>query len=145
MFVKFNIEKLKYQILNFVMFQNQISKLGLSYLKWQFQKTTLIGYSKYCNLLQLIINMEEVSNITIKFEMITNEYETWQTAVIAIVWLVLETIGNGLLLSLIHYYKFGGDPLKWRIVDLVSTYISLQLLFKNSSQSLHYAPETFKM
>ena len=79
--------------------------------------------------------MEEVSNITIKFEMITNEYETWQTAVIAIVWLVLETIGNGLLLSLIHYYKFGGDPLKWRIVDLVSTYISLQVLL-NSSQSL---------
>ena len=79
--------------------------------------------------------MEEVSNITIKFEMITNEYETWQTAVIAIVWLVLETIGNGLLLSLIHYYKFGGDPLKWRIVDLVSTYMSLQVLL-NSCQSL---------
>ena len=65
--------------------------------------------------------MEEVSNMTIKFETITNEYEIWQKAVIAIIWIVLETFGNGLLLSLIHFYKFGGDPLKWRIVDLVST------------------------
>ena len=65
--------------------------------------------------------MEGTGNMTIKFEAITNEYETWQTAVIAVIWIVLETFGNGLLLSLIHYYKFGGDPLKWRIVDLVST------------------------
>ena len=64
--------------------------------------------------------MEESGNSTIKFMAITNEYETWQTVVIAVVWIVLETIGNGLLLALIHFYKNGGDPLKWRIVDHVS-------------------------
>ena len=69
--------------------------------------------------------MEGSGNITIEFVAITNEYETWQTAVIAVIWIVLETIGNGLLLSLIHYYKFGGDPLKWRIVDHVSPSESL--------------------
>ena len=65
--------------------------------------------------------MGESGNMSIKFEAITNEYETWQTIVIAFVWIVVETIGNGLLLLLIHYYKFGGDPLKWRIVDHVSS------------------------
>ena len=64
--------------------------------------------------------MDKSSNMTIEFVTITNEYETWQIVVIAVIWIFLETIGNGLLLSLIHYYKFGGDPLKWRIVDHVS-------------------------
>ena len=70
----------------------------------------------------------------IEFEMPTNEYEIWQTILIAFVWIALETIGNGLLLALIHFYKYGGDPLKWRIVDHVSFKIFLcmnSLLFKN--------------
>ena len=71
--------------------------------------------------------MDESSNITIKFEVITNEYETWQTVVIAVIWIILQTIGNGLLLSLIHYYKFGGDPLKRRIVDHVSLSFSVEV------------------
>ena len=45
------------------------------------------------------MNMEESGNRTVKFEAITNEYETWQIVVIAIIWIVLETVGNGLLLS----------------------------------------------
>ena len=67
----------------------------------------------------------EVNNVDIEFEMPTNEYEIWQTIVIAIVWIGLETIGNGLLLALIHFYKNGGDPLKWRVVDHVSLEIIL--------------------
>ena len=66
-------------------------------------------------------SMEEINIDTcIEFEMPTNEYEIWQTILIAFVWIALETIGNGLLLALIHFYKYGGDPLKWRIVDHVS-------------------------
>ena len=79
-----------------------------------------------------ILNMEHSANMTIKFEAITNEYETWQTVAIAVIWFVIETIGNGLLLSLIHYYKFGGDPLKWRIVD----HVSLAFQFANPCESL---------
>ena len=64
--------------------------------------------------------MEAINNKMISFETPVDEYEAWQTATIAIVWMALETIGNGLLLALIHYYNYGGDPLKWRIVDHVS-------------------------
>ena len=90
-----------------------------------------------------IINMDESSNITIKFEVITNEYETWQTVVIAVIWIILQTIGNGLLLSLIHYYKFGGDPLKQRIVDNVSLSFSVEVP-SSPSESLQISWNDFQ-
>ena len=62
----------------------------------------------------------DTSNTTVHFETPTNEYELWQKAIIAFIWMALETIGNGLLLALINFYSYGGDPLKWRIVDHVS-------------------------
>ena len=62
----------------------------------------------------------DTSNTTVHFETPTNGYELWQKAIIAFIWMALETIGNGLLLALIHFYSYGGDPLKWRIVDHVS-------------------------
>ena len=73
----------------------------------------------------------EVINIDtcIEFEMPTNEYEIWQTTLIAFVWIALETIGNGLLLALIHFYKYGGDPLKWRVVD----HVSFEIILCNNS------------
>ena len=54
-----------------------------------------------------------------KFETPNDNYQHWQTAVIALVWLTAETLGNCLVLALIHFYHNGGDPLKWRIVDHV--------------------------
>ena len=79
----------------------------------------------------------EVNNIDIEFEMPINEYEIWQTIVIAFVWIALETIGNGLLVALIHFYKYGGDPLKWRIVDHVSfEFIPFLYVFFSSHQTV---------
>ena len=58
---------------------------------------------------------EEAYNETLVFEGLENE-----SLVIVFVWIAIETLGNGFLLALMHFYWFGGDPLKWRIVDHVS-------------------------
>ena len=38
---------------------------------------------------------------------------------IVLIWLLIETVGNGLLFGLIHYDLWAGDPLKRRISDQV--------------------------
>ena len=40
-------------------------------------------------------------------------------AIIVLLWLLTETIGNGLLIGLIRFDIFAGDPLKRRISDQV--------------------------
>ena len=39
--------------------------------------------------------------------------------VIGVLWFLIEVIGGLLLLGLIQYERFGGDPLKRRIIDQV--------------------------
>ena len=39
--------------------------------------------------------------------------------VIGVLWFLIEVIGSLLLLGLIQYERFGGDPLKRRIIDQV--------------------------
>ena len=39
--------------------------------------------------------------------------------VIGVLWFLIEVIGNLLLLGLIQYERFGGDPLKRRLIDQV--------------------------
>ena len=39
--------------------------------------------------------------------------------VIGVLWFLIEVIGGSLLLGLIQYERFGGDPLKRRIIDQV--------------------------
>ena len=63
---------------------------------------------------------EEAFNETMVFEGLDNDYTLWKSLVIVFVWVAIETLGNGFLLALMHFYWFGGDPLKWRIVDHVS-------------------------
>ena len=41
--------------------------------------------------------------------------------VIGVLWFLIEVIGSLLLLGLIQYERFGGDPLKRRIIDQVCT------------------------
>ena len=36
-----------------------------------------------------------------------------------LVWLIIQTLGNFLILGIIQYERFGGDPLKRRITDQV--------------------------
>ena len=65
----------------------------------------------------------EGGNKSLVFETPSNDYELWQEIVIIWIWISLETVGNAFLLALIHFYRFGGDPLKWRIIDKVSDII----------------------
>ena len=39
--------------------------------------------------------------------------------VVGVLWFLIEVIGNLLLLGLIQYERFGGDPLKRRLIDQV--------------------------
>ena len=54
-----------------------------------------------------------------KFEVI-NELESEEITVVIVVWSVIQFFGNGMLVGLIQYDKFGNDPLKRRINDQVS-------------------------
>ena len=36
-----------------------------------------------------------------------------------LVWLIIQTLGNFLIVGIIQYERFGGDPLKRRITDQV--------------------------
>ena len=42
-----------------------------------------------------------------------------EKVIIVLLWLLTETIGNGLLFGLIRFDIFAGDPLKRRITDQV--------------------------
>ena len=38
---------------------------------------------------------------------------------IVVIWVLLAIIGNGLVIGIIQFDRFGGDPLKRRIIDQV--------------------------
>ena len=58
--------------------------------------------------------MEETSLIA---EGISLTY--FEKIVIGVLWSLIEVIGGLLLLGLIQYERFGGDPLKRRLIDQV--------------------------
>ena len=65
-----------------------------------------------------IISNERLHNIS--FEAGELELTTIQWVIILIFWILLQTIGNGLLVGMIVYERVGnGDPLKRRIIDQV--------------------------
>ena len=49
------------------------------------------------------------------------ELNFWESILILMLWILIQFLGNGLLLGLIQYNRFGEDPLKRRISDQVST------------------------
>ena len=54
-----------------------------------------------------------------RFEVI-NELNQEETVVIILIWFVIQFFGNGMLIGLIQYDKFGNDPLKRLANDRVS-------------------------
>ena len=48
------------------------------------------------------------------------ELNFWESILILMLWILIQFLGNGLLLGLIQYNRFGEDPLKRRISDQVS-------------------------
>ena len=51
---------------------------------------------------------------------VLNELTNAETAAIVIIWFSIQFFGNGLLIGLIQFDRFGEDPLKRRINDQVS-------------------------
>ena len=53
-----------------------------------------------------------------KFEVL-NCLNVEEITIVVIIWFVIQVFGNGMLLGLIQYDRFGNDPLKRRIIDQV--------------------------
>ena len=53
-----------------------------------------------------------------KFEVL-NCLNVEEITIVVIIWFVIQVFGNGMLLGLIQYDKYGNDPLKRRINDQV--------------------------
>ena len=66
------------------------------------------------NSINLCFKMEESSLIDEGISLTNLE-----KIVIGVLWFLIEVIGNLLLLGLIQYERFGGDPLKRRLIDQV--------------------------
>ena len=87
-------------------------------------------------------NFEDLSNNTviidenhhnISFEAGELELNTIQWVIILIFWILLQTLGNGLLVGMIVYERVGnGDPLKRRIIDQVCLHIESIFYDKNT-------------
>ena len=54
-----------------------------------------------------------------KFE-IDGELNEIEVGIILVIWFSVQFFGNGLLIGLIQFDRFGEDPLKRRIIDQVS-------------------------
>ena len=54
-----------------------------------------------------------------KFE-IDGDLNEIEVGIILVIWLTVQFFGNGLLIGLIQFDRFGEDPLKRRIIDQVS-------------------------
>ena len=54
-----------------------------------------------------------------KFELPEKGLGNLQSIAIVLIWLLIEILGNALLIGLIQFERLGGDPLKRRITDQV--------------------------
>ena len=54
-----------------------------------------------------------------KFELPEKSLGNLQSIAIILIWLLIELLGNALLIGLIQFERLGGDPLKRRITDQV--------------------------
>ena len=60
--------------------------------------------------------------LSMEFEVMQVDLNMLECVIIMIIWILIQFLGNGLLLGLIQYDRLGGDPLKRRISDQVSNF-----------------------
>ena len=48
-----------------------------------------------------------------------DEASTAEKVILAVIWILHEIAGNGMIFGLIQFDRLGGDPLKRRIIDQV--------------------------
>ena len=63
---------------------------------------------------------EIIGCLPIKFEAMPVDLSIMECTIIVIIWILIQFLGNCLLMGLIQYDRLGGDPLKRRISDQVS-------------------------
>ena len=54
-----------------------------------------------------------------ELEYLNIDLNVLQKVVLVTIWIVIQVPGNLMLFGLIHFDKFGGDPLKRRMIDQV--------------------------
>ena len=54
-----------------------------------------------------------------ELEYLNIDLNVLQKVVLVTIWMVIQVPGNLMLFGLIHFDKFGGDPLKRRMIDQV--------------------------
>ena len=74
------------------------------------------------NVIYFCYDLEMVTNNTsnIKFWYEDFEVNIGEKIVIGVFWILIVVFGNGFLIGIIQFDRFGGDPLKRRIVDQVN-------------------------
>ena len=78
----------------------------------------------------MLNNMEDeiIGCLSMEFEVMQIDLNIVECVMIMIIWILIQFLGNGLLLGLIQYDRLGGDPLKRRICDQVSNFSILDHL-----------------
>ena len=81
----------------------------------------------------MLNNMEDeiIGCLSMEFEVMQVDLNMLECVIIMIIWILIQFLGNGLLLGLIQYDRLGGDPLKRRISDQVSNFSILNILDNN--------------
>ena len=68
----------------------------------------------------MVPNSSNTSELNIKFISEDLELSNFEKVIIGVFWILIVVIGSGLLIGIVQFDRFGGDPLKRRIVDKVS-------------------------
>ena len=68
----------------------------------------------------MVPNSSNTSELNIKFISEDLELSNFEKVVIGVFWILIVVIGSCLLIGIVQFDRFGGDPLKRRIVDKVS-------------------------
>ena len=66
------------------------------------------------------MNISGLDYMSLEFEFMETDLNAVECTLIVIVWILIQFLGNGLLLGLIQHDRLGEDPLKRRISDQVS-------------------------
>ena len=73
-----------------------------------------------------------------KFELPEKGLGNLQSIAIVLIWLLIEVLGNALLIGLIQFERLGGDPLKRRITDQQGMSIQYYWYFQYFQNGIGY-------
>ena len=68
----------------------------------------------------MVPNSSNTTGLNTEFISEDLELSNFEKVVIGIFWILIVVIGSGLMIGIVQFDRFGGDPLKRRIVDKVS-------------------------